>query len=155
MKALVIYDSVYGNTEKIAKAIGKELGCDFIPVGFASPVSIKGLELLIIGSPTHGGQASQAMQKFLASIPSGSLKRIRVAAFDTWMTKEGQDFLTRIAVGIFGHASPRILPKLQSLGGKAAAAGSEGFFVKGKEGPLKDGEIDRAQEWAKKIAGAI
>ncbi|MFA6489084.1 MAG: flavodoxin family protein [Candidatus Micrarchaeia archaeon] len=153
MKALIIYDSVYGNTEKIAKAIGKELACDSIHVSFASSSSIKGLDLLITGTPTHGGMPSPAMQKFSESLPKGSLSGIRVASFDTWITKDSPSFFTRLAVGIFGHAAPRALSKLQALGGKpVAGAEAIGFLVKGKEGPLVEGEMEKAQAWAKKLA---
>lgn len=153
MKAMIIYDSVYGNTEKLAKAVGKELGCDFIHVSFASASSIKGLGLLIIGTPTHGGMPSPEMQKFIGSLPKDSLKGIRVAAFDTWITKDNPSFFTRLAVGFFGHAAPRALSKLQALGGKpSAGVDAIGFLVKGKEGPLVDGEIEKAKDWAKKIA---
>lgn len=150
MKALLIYDSIYGNTEKIAKAVGKELGCEALHVSAASPSSLKNISLLIIGSPTHGGNETPALQKFIASLPKDSLQGVRVAAFDTWMTQDGQGLITKFAVGFFSHASPRTLFRLQKLGGTMAAEPAA-FLVKGKEGPLLEGEIEKAREWAKKL----
>jgi len=65
-----------------------------------------------------------------------------VAAFDTRLT-------TRL-VGIFGYAAARIANSLKRNGGTLIAS-PEGFFVKGKEGPLKEGELERAARWAKEI----
>ena len=55
MKALVIYDLTYGNTEKIAEAIGEAIGGQVLRVGEVNPADLKGFDLLFVGSPTHGG----------------------------------------------------------------------------------------------------
>ncbi|MDD5039576.1 MAG: flavodoxin family protein [Patescibacteria group bacterium] len=151
MKALIIYDSLYGNTEKIARTIGAALGggTRVLKVNEASAAETNACELLIIGSPTHGGRPSQPMQQFLNQIPAGALTSIRAAAFDTGNTPEGQGGLIRIVIKFFGYASKRIAGILKSKGAIAVAA--ETFFVLGKEGPLKDGEVERAQGWAKKL----
>jgi len=65
-----------------------------------------------------------------------------VTAFDTRLP-------TRL-VGIFGYAAARIADSLKRNGGTLIAP-PEGFFVKGKEGPLKEGELERAAGWAKEI----
>jgi flavodoxin len=55
MKALILYDSVYGNTEKIALAIGDALGSQedvsVMKVGEVKPDQFAGLNLLIVGAP--------------------------------------------------------------------------------------------------------
>jgi flavodoxin len=144
MKALVIYDSLYGNTEKIAKAIGSAITGEVkvLPVGQANPAELKSLDLLIVGSPTQGGRATKATQAFLDIIPDTSLKGIKVAAFDT-------RYASKFA-RIFGYASVRIANNLKGKGGNLVAP-PEGFFVTGKEGPLKEGELERAAGWAKGI----
>ncbi|MDO9333237.1 MAG: flavodoxin family protein [Dehalococcoidales bacterium] len=145
MKALVIYDSLYGNTEKIAKAIGGAITGEVkvLPVGQANPAELKSLDLLIVGSPTQGGRATKAMQAFLDIIPDTSLKGINVAAFDTRYT-------SKFAV-IFGYAAGRIAGNLKAKGGTLVAP-PEGFFVTGNKGPLKEGELERAAGWARGIA---
>jgi flavodoxin I len=146
MKVLIIYDSVFGNTEQIARAIGNALGSQedvkILRVSNVKPEQLTGLKLLIVGSPTQGGRPTPAIQDFLNKIPEPAIRGINVAAFDT-------RFSTRW-VGIFGYAAGRIADSLKRNGGTLIAS-PEGFFVKGKEGPLKEGELERAAGWAKAI----
>ena len=145
MKALIVYDSVYGNTEKIAKAIGGAITGDVkvLRIGEVNPSGLESIDLLIIGSPTQGGRPTPAIQGFLNKVSEPLLKGINVAAFDT-------RFSTRW-VGGFGYAAGRIADRLKRNGGTLLAS-PEGFFVKGKEGPLKEGELERAAIWAKEVA---
>lgn len=66
MKALIIYDSVYGNTEKIARAIAGAMtpsdGVKVLRAGEADPLELESIDLLIVGSPTHGGRPTPAIQ---------------------------------------------------------------------------------------------
>ena len=147
MKVLIIYDSVFGNTEQIARAIGNALGSQedvkIIRVSNVKPEQLTGLKLLIVGSPTHGGRPTPAIQNFLNRVLEPAIRGINVAAFDT-------RFSTRW-VGIFGFAAGKIASNLKGKGGTLVAS-PEGFFVKGKEGPLKEGELERAADWAKGIS---
>ena len=146
MKALVVYDSVFGNTEQIAQAIGNALGSqedvEILRVSNVKPEQLTGLKLLIVGSPTQGGRPTPAIQDFLNKVSEAAISGINVAAFDTRLS-------TRL-VGIFGYAAGRIADSLKRKGGTLIAS-PEGFFVKGKEGPLKEGELERAADWAKQI----
>ena len=71
MKALIVYDSVYGNTEKIAKAIGSGIGGDVkvLRADEAKVPETNGIDLLVVGSPTQGGRATQAIRDFIKKIP--------------------------------------------------------------------------------------
>jgi len=141
MKTLVVYDSTYGNTEKIAQAIGQAIGAEVRRVGQVSPSDLKAFDLVIIGSPTMGGRPTEAIQALLKAA-GATLKGANVAAFDTRLTSKW--------VRIFNYAAPRIAASVKSVG--ASVVGSpEGFFVLGKEGPLQEGELERAAGWAKKI----
>ena len=146
MKVLIIYDSVFGNTEQVAQAIGNALGSqedvEILRVSNVKPEKLTGLELLIVGSPTHGGRPTPVIQNFLNRVSEPAVRSINVAAFDTRLS-------TRL-VGIFGYAAGRIADSLKRKGGTLIAS-PEGFFVKGKEGPLKEGELERAASWAKVI----
>ncbi len=146
MKALIIYDSVYGNTEKIARAIAGAITpfgeVKVLRVGEVNPSELGSIDLLIVGSPTQGGKPTPAVQEFLSKIPTNALKNIGVAAFDTRLSGR--------LVGIFGYAAGKIADSLKRNGG-ALIASPEGFFVKGREGPLKEGELERAADWAKGI----
>ena len=145
MKALVVYESQYGNTEKIAKAIGDAVGAARVArPGEVNTSELESTDLVIVGSPTQAGRSVKAIQEFLASIPADGLKNKRVASFDTrfktWLVK------------LFGYAAGRIAKELKAKGGTLVAPG-EGFFVSGTKGPLEDGELERAASWVKGIAG--
>ena len=145
MKALVVYDSVYGNTEQVARAIGGALGGEARVVSASAVVSadLLSLDLLIVGAPTQGGRGTLAALQFLGGLSRETVRGLKVAAFDTRISARW--------VGIFGYAAGKIAKNLMAKGGHLAVP-PEGFIVKGKEGPLKEGELERAA-WAKMVGG--
>lgn len=154
VKALVIYDSVFGNTEKVARAIGealKTLGeVQVARVSEVQPAQLAGLKLLIVGSPTRGFRPTVPITSFLAMLPEGSLKGVKVAVFDTRVELKDIPFFFRGVIKRGGYADKPITETLQQKGGELAAP-SVGFFVKGKEGSLKAGELERAAAWARSL----
>lgn len=145
MKALVIYDSRFGNTEKIAEQIALGVGCDAKSINNVKREDLGEFELIVAGSPTHGGRPSQSMQEFLNSINNDLIKSKKSASFDTSMPIEGQKFLLKLIIKFFGYAAKRIADNLNNRGAHIIA--TESFYVLGKEGPLKDGELKRAKHW--------
>ena len=146
MKSLVVFDSAYGNTEKIAQAIAGAIDGNVLRAKDTAAQELEPLELLIVGAPTYGGQPTPAMKEFLNKLPKSAVEGLCVAAFDTRITQKW--------VGIFGYAAGKIARKLQKLGGKLVV-NPEGFFVTGTEGPLKEGEAERAADWAKEVLRSI
>ncbi len=156
MKALVVYDSFFGNTEKVAQAVARGIGAPeevtLVRVGSLAPQQLADATLLVVGSPTRGFRASEATAAFLANLPAGSLQGKKVAAFDTRLTLEAMGpvirFMFWIKYGKF--AAPSMAEALQKAGGELALP-SEGFIVMASEGPLKDGELERAEAWGKNL----
>jgi len=150
MKILVLYDSVYGNTKEIARAIAGAFGkSDTVKLVQADEVKLSdlnSLDLFIAGSPTNGGRATPVLQTFLDSIPSNALKGVKVASFDTRFEAKNVNFLLKTLLKTFDYAAPKIATILTSNGGQLAVP-PEGFFVTGKEGPLKQSELARAARW--------
>jgi len=144
MKTLIVYDSLYGNTERIAKAIGGAITDDVKVVrpGEANPTELESIDLLIVGSPTQGGRQTVATREFISKIPANSLKNVRVTSFDTRSKTKW--------VKIFGYAAGRIAGSLIDKGGTLVVP-PEGFFVKSTRGPLEEGELERAAAWARGI----
>ena len=142
MNTLIVFDSTYGNTEKIAKAIGAALGgaVKVLHVKEANAAALGKAELLVVASPTTGGRPTEAMSRFLNGIPEGSLKNVKVASVDTRLKAKW--------VKIFGYAAEKIAARLVSCGGTPAAP-PEGFLVRAAKGPLLDQEQERAAAWAK------
>lgn len=147
MKALVIYDSLYGNTEQIAKAIGGGIGAEakVVKVGEVSAADIAPYPYVIIGSPTQGGRMTPAVKTFLDSLPAEALTGKRFAAFDTRIKGWAK---------IFGWAAPKIEKAIKEKGGNTTAQ-PQGFYVKGTKGPLVEGEAERATTWAKAIVAGV
>lgn len=153
MNALVIYDSVFGNTEKIAQSIAAALGTQAVPVSQADAGQLGSLDLLVVGSPTRGFRPTEDLSKFLNSLPKNILAGVGMAAFDTRIVLETIDSKAlRFLVDKGGYAAKTIAKALEKKGGKPLAL-PEGFFVTGEQGPLKDGELDRAASWAKQLQG--
>lgn len=156
MKTLIIYDSAYGNTEKIAKAIADALtgAVEVLRANEARSVDIKTFNLIIIGSPTYGGRPTPAIKQFVDNIPARTLEGIGVAAFDTRISGKDKGFGIKLLTGVLGYAAGRIAKELKNKGGKLAVP-AEGFIVEGKEGPLKQGELERVASWAKNAFAQI
>ena len=158
MKILIIYDSVYGNTEQIAQAIGKTLGSqnevEILRVGEVKLPQLTGLDLLIVGSPTQRFRPTTAITQFLGGIPKDGLKGVKIAAFDTRLTISNINetpvlaFFVRLS-GSAAYAARPIADRLKKSGGDLIVP-PEGFYVKGMEGPLVEGELERAAEWVMK-----
>ena len=148
MKTLIVYDSLYGNTKIIAEAMAEAIRGE-VKVVHVSDVDCSSLDrydLLVVGAPTHGGRASEAAIGLLGSMEAAALTGVKVAAFDTRLT---WGFLR-----LFGYAAPKLARTLESKGGTLVGK-AEGFFVTGGEGPMKEGEVERAAAWAQAIAAQV
>jgi flavodoxin len=157
MKAMVVYDSAYGNTQAVAEAIGAGLGppedVQVRHVGEVQPAQVTGLDFLIVGSPTQKFTATAPITGFLKAIPSDGLQGVKVAAFDTRFPQSKVDEIRILAffVSIFGYAAKPIARRLQKKGGEVVAP-PEPFYVSDTEGPLLEGELERATAWGQAIA---
>ncbi len=149
MKILIVYDSLYGNTEKIAHSIAEAFSAQqarLMSVKDVVSADLIDVDLLIAGSPTHGARPSQGMKDFLNLIPGGSLKNMQAAAFDTGIPVDAKKGFVRLFIRFFGYASKHIASALKK--NAAAILAAETFFVLDKEGPLKEGETERSKQWA-------
>jgi flavodoxin len=137
MKALVVIDSVYGNTRKIAETVATALGkgARVVSVNDIKEKDLAGLDLLVVGSPILGWNPSEKTKAFLNSLKPGQLRGVKVAVFDT-----------RIRLFIHGDATKKIAAVLQKAGGSLVGKPT-GFIVESREGPLASDALVKAQEW--------
>lgn len=155
MKALVIYDSVFGNTEKIAQAIGNGLGAQAevrtLAVAQATPEQFHSVDLLVIGSPTRGFRPTEEITNLLKLLSKNQLEGQKAASFDTRIALETiESSALRFIVKSGGYAANHIAKTLKGKGARLLIA-PEGFLVTGEQGPLKDGEMERAAQWAAEL----
>lgn len=158
MKALVIYDTYFSNTEKIAQAVGRGLGTDYevsvVKVDAVKPEMLEGLDFLVVGSPTRAFSPTPASKTFIRKLSANQLSGVKVTAFDTRLPiNEKTPGILRFLAGIFGYADKPLLDELKKKGGVQVVP-SEGFLVTDSEGPLAEGELERATEWGKAIRKA-
>jgi len=157
---MVVYDSAFGNTEKVAQAIGQALDpagdIEVVRAGDVKAGQLAGLALLVVGSPTQKFRPLGTTTGFLKGIPNGELKGVKVAAFDTRMTESNVEKVRILAffVKIFGYAAKPIADRLVKKGGDLAAP-PEGFYVADTEGPLLEGELERAADWARRLVATL
>jgi len=146
MNSLVIYDSQFGNTEHVAQEMAKVLAeygpSKALHVSNVQAEDLQDVILLILGCPIQGWRPSAGMQAFIGKLTPEALEGVKVTCFDTRM---------HIARLLTGSA---IKPMTKELKGKGVelAAPAQYFYVEGREGPLEEGEVSRAKEWARKLA---
>jgi flavodoxin len=154
--AVIVYDSYFQNTkkvaEKVAEVVSKRMETRVYKVDEIKSEDInEKYDLVIVGSPTRGFRPTPPISKFLKELPE--LNNVKIMAFDTRASAKDIDskilrpFLTAM-MGTFGYAAEPIAKGLKSKGGEEIAS-PIGFLVKDTEGPLKEGELERAENWAK------
>ncbi|MET0844314.1 MAG: flavodoxin domain-containing protein [Mycetocola sp.] len=165
MRALVIFETLWGNTEQVARAIAARLGS----VGSVdvtdsdnAPTTVDGYDLLVVGGPTHAFSMTRASTRAEAATahaaPFAPVRGIRewldeverpagpipAVAFDTRVDKPR----------LPGSAAKAARHELRSLGFETALK-QKTFRVHGYEGPLLDGELERAAAWADEIVASL
>jgi len=150
MKITIVYDSIFGNTAKIAKSIAlalKDLAAvRLLTVQEAHDANLTDTDLLIVGSPTRGFRPTPAIAEYVEGL--GALGTGKSAAvFDTRMDLETiQPPPLRWVVDAGGYAASRVASSL-ARHGFDVKSDAPGFLVTGTEGPLKEHELERAAAW--------
>jgi flavodoxin len=147
MNVRILCDSRFGNTRMLADTMQTALA-DMHTVeiraagdGIGDPA---GLDLLLVGGPTHAHGASQALKEALKTLSSGSLSGVTAATFDTRFR------MSRLLTGSAATATSKLLEHA----GANLASMPESFFVSRQSPPvLEPGELVRAAAWARSLAG--
>ena len=167
MKALVVYESMWGNTKRVAEAVADGLSesmeVDLVAVDQAPTEPGAEIGLIVAGGPTHAFSMSRAttrtdarnrgadegspqlgLREWLDKLPVGQ-HRQRIATFDTRVAK----------VRHLPGSAAKAAAKAARHHGFERAEHVESFYVDDMEGPLLDGELDRATAWAKQVAAGV
>ena len=156
MKGIVIYDTSHGNTKKIGETIAETLEESEIEVELFYVKDVKKLrgadyDFLVLGSPTKFGTMSFTIKRFLGKVKSEEWVNKPFAAFDT----ENPENIERSkAENKEWSAAEKIANKLKDKNMKQLLPVLKAV-VFGKEGPLKEGEIERAKDYARELANKL
>lgn len=151
MLALIVYDTKFGNTEKIAEAVGRGAGTAgsvrVIDVAEAARPLAQQPDLLLVGGPTQRHGLSPALRGFIDALPR-NLMGVPTASFDTRY---------RGATLLMGSAAADAAKRLRKAGGRVVAP-PESFFI-ARGGPpesqeLEAGELERAERWGRAVVAA-
>jgi len=165
MKALVVYETMWGNTEQVARAVATGVGesyqVDVIEASGAPSRPGPEVSLIVAGGPTHAfsmsrprtradaltrgadhGTEGSGLREWLEQLPAGDHQQV-IATFDTKVKK------VKLLPGAAKGAA-----KVAAQHGYQRAAHAESFYVQDTEGPLVDGELERARQWGRQIAAA-
>jgi flavodoxin len=145
MNTLIIYDSNFGNTAQLAQTMADKQGehgtARIASANEADLTEVKEIDLLLVGGPTQRHGLSPSMKTLLEGFPRRTLQRIHAGAFDTRY---------HMSAWKSGSAAHGIASKLKRAGASLIVE-PESFFVAEREGPLEEGELERAAIWAEEI----
>ena len=164
MKAIVVYESLWGNTAALARAIAEGIGggTRAVSTGEAGAEALAGVDLIVAGAPVLGFRlpteemrrsvltterrapkpadlSHPSMRAWLDTVPAG---RCSFAAFESglWWSP--------------GGATKSIAEKMAAAGYSEVVKGRR-FVVRGRYGPLRDGELDKARSWGAELARTL
>ena len=151
VEVIIIYDTKYGNTQRVAELIAEGIG----EIGEIKPVisnfkNIKNIndlnnyDVILIGAPAHFGAPSKAIMKFIDKLTKINLQGKQFACFDTYL---GEDFEKAVK-----KMEEKIIQKLPDF--RQIASGLS-IKVQGMKGPIIEEEIPKCKEFGEKIANQI
>jgi hypothetical protein len=174
MRALVVYESMYGNTHAVAVSIAAGLSTrhdvTLVPVTRATPELVAAADLLVVGGPTHLHRMSTVASRRWAAAAAGKQGSVLTMDPDAdgpgvrgWLEGAGSlggqntlaaAFDTRLGgVPLFTGRASRGISRLLAGHGCRMLATPESFLVS-KRDTLRDGEADRARAWGAMIGAA-
>jgi hypothetical protein len=164
MKAVVVYESHWGNTEAVARAIAEGIGegAAVLTTDEASVTAVADVDLLVAGAPL---MALRLPQEGMRNSIEGAGRKTQKPAelghpfMRTWLATlprgngAAAAFETRLRWSP-GGATGAIEKGLRESGYRTIAK-PERFIVKGSQGPLRDGELERARHWGEELRTAV
>ena len=165
-RALVVFESMFGNTQQIAEAVKEGLSTsvptDILEVGTAPGVIPEGVGMIIVGGPTHAFGMSRPKTRQDATRQAGGHVVSGGNGLREWLTTlraqrclPAATFDTRIdKPRVPGSAARGAEKRLRRLGFQIATP-SESFYVTRTAGPLVDGEEERARRWGEELGRGL
>jgi hypothetical protein len=167
IRALVAYESMFGNTERVAKAVAAGLGLENVEtvvfdVSGPSPVDVRDIDLLVVGAPTHAFSLSRTTTRAEA-VSQGGRESAEATGMREWIEALPHDWTAPLAAAFDTRVTKvRYLPAsasrraahLLSKHGCRMVTAPAGFLVEAVLGPLESREVEHAIAWARQVAVA-
>ncbi len=161
MKTIVIYESIWGNTAAVAKAIAEGMGpgARALSTAEVSPSDAAGADLIVAGAPLLGFRLpDEAMRESIRGNPMRPPEKLSTPTMRSWLVKlpAGSGYYAAFETRLWwspGAATKAIGQMLEQAGYREAAKARR-FIVTGAYGPLKKGELEKARQWGAELAQA-
>ena len=146
-KAIVVYESKYGNTKLVAETIVEGMnqvsGTEAIlaELNDADLTQIDEFDAILVGSPNHMGGATRSIRKFIDKLGKLKLASKQGAVFDTYLAKDFEKAVKKMEKQI-----------TEKVPGLTLIAPGLSIRVDGMKGPITDGELPKCKEFGVKIA---
>ncbi|QTE27984.1 flavodoxin/nitric oxide synthase [Pengzhenrongella sicca] len=166
MRALLIYESMFGNTRDVAQAVAAGLAgaadVQIVDVGAAGQGVDAGVDLLVLGGPTHAFGMSRPATRADAHKQAGHTVTSLDVGVREWLERLGPvpagvaaaTFDTRVTTGRVPGSAARAARRRLARAGCRLPLPAETFYVEGTTGPLSVGEVDRAHDWGEQLGRA-
>jgi hypothetical protein len=162
----VVYESMFGNTKSVAEAVAEGLRewawVEVHPVDVVPPDLI-GVDLLVVGGPTHAFGLSRPSTRADAQRQAGSRPVLSTRGIREWLDSLDRDshvppfafFDTRVnRPRVPGSAARRAAAVVRHQHGKVVTR-PVSFWVTGTQGPLVDSELERARQWGRSLSAVV
>lgn len=146
-KAIIVYESKYGNTKLVAEMIVEGMnqvsGTEAIltELNEVDLTQIDEFDTILVGSPNHLGQATRSIRKFIDKLRKLNLENKQGAVFDTYLAKDFEKAVKKMEKQI-----------AEKVPGLTLVAPGLSIRVDGMKGPIMDGELPKCKEFGAKIA---
>ena len=166
MRALVVYESMFGNTKQVAEAIGEgmrsQVARDLVEVNDAPTKVGPEVALLVVGGPTHAFGMSRLKTRQDAMTQAGKDQASAGDGIREWLESldraadgtPAAAFDTHIDKRVPGSAARAAEKRLRRLGYRIVGP-AESFYVSGTPGPLVEGELERARRWGERLGASL
>ena len=167
MQVLVVFESIFGNTEAIARAVGSglatKLETEVHEVGVAPRVLVEPTELLVVGGPTHAFGMSRLGTREAGAREAGDRLVSQGIGVREWLDAfqfprggvAGAAFDTRIDRPRLPGAAANAIARRLRRAGVYPVISAESFYVSATDGPLLEGELERARQWGESLASTL
>ena len=145
-KALIVYESKYGNTRLVAEKIAEgmrqasEIGIELVELKDVNLDQVDEFDTILIGSPNHVGSPTRSIRKFIDELGKSEIKNKKGAVFDTYMAKDFEKAVKKMEKQI-GAKVP----------GLTLVSPGLSIRVDGMKGPVTHGELPKCEEFGVRI----